>query len=122
MESLDRFEPETWSSDEGVVVSIPPMRRARQFASRTKERWIARTATATLFTLALAVVPNIGSITVPESDAIQQTAVSDSLPKPRVASALREVEPGHWGKLMSFLNTFPRDETRESNHDPDPFT
>src|SRR5262249_43722675 len=113
MESLERFEPESWSSDTGVTTRIPHSRRPRQFASRKKESWVALTASATIFSLALAIIPNTSTITVPCSDVVQRMSLSDSVPGPKVPAAFRDVESGHWGRLTAYLRRFPREETRK---------
>jgi hypothetical protein len=119
MDSLDRFRSEEWSRDGVVTIAVIP---SRHFAKRSGEHWVAQTAKVSIaafaFFAAFASVPFV----LPTSDLVQCTAVRDHKPMAQVHSELRQVEPGHWTNLMAFLATFPKDESKRTDFDPEPFT
>lgn len=118
MDSLDRFRPDQWA-DDGIVTTRP--QPARRFGRRPKEGWIAHTAKATITAFALITAIGATPVFLPQSDLVQKTVVEDPGPI-KVRSDRQQVEPGHWTRLMSYLDQFPRDESAKTDFDPDPFT
>jgi len=118
MDEFDRFQPDDWSRDGVTTVR---RRLQRHFAKQPKENWIARTAKATIISIAVAALTPV-TFAVPRSDLVQHAAFADTTEHVRPRSQLEDVEPGYWPKLIKYLDEFPRDETVKTTFDPDPFT
>jgi|SRR5579885_2266861 len=117
-EQLDRYQPDEWSRDGVTTVRRPPERR---FLKRSKEKWVAVAAKATMICFAVAAV-SVATLPTTRSEVVQRTAVVDAGSHPKARSELRDVDADHWPKLIKFLERFPRDERVGTDFDPDPFT
>lgn len=117
MDELDRYQPDDWSRDGVTTIR---RRGERRFSKRTKERWLAIAAKATMLSIAVAaLIPT--TVSLPPSDLVQRAAFAD-VSRREDLSQPRDVEPVYWPRLLTFLDRFPRDETVKPDFDPDPFT
>lgn len=119
MNELDRFQPDGWSQD--GVTTVRRRRSERHFLKRAKENWLAVAAKATMLSIAVAALTP-ATLALPPSDLVQRTAFADVNRPAKPRSQFQDAEPGHWPRLLKFLDRFPRDETAKSDFDPDPFT
>ncbi|HEY9158645.1 hypothetical protein [Candidatus Binatus sp.] len=118
MNELDRYQPDDWSRDGVTTVRG---RAERRFPKRAKEKWLAMAAKATILSITVAaLIP--ATMALPKSALVQRAAFADVSHQKEKYSQLRDVEPDYWPRLLNFLDQFPRDETANSDFDPDPFT
>jgi hypothetical protein len=122
MDELDRYQPLDWSKDGVTTVWAEPSRQVsqRRFIKRANEKWLAVAAKVTVLSLAVAVLTPTTTIRLTPSYLVQHAAVPDISQRSASRSQLRDVEAGHWPKLLKFLDRFPRDETVKSYFEVDP--
>jgi hypothetical protein len=118
MNELDRYQPDDWSPDGVTTVR---RRTERRFPKRAKESWLAVAAKATVISFAVAALTPV-TLALPASDLVQRSAFADAGRQAKVHLQSQDVEPGHWPRLLKFLDQFPRDETVKTHFDPEPFT
>ena len=122
LQMFDDFRPDTWQDSGGILVAPARIRSTRWRMLRRAERFLTSAAAATLLTVALANSP----IAIDVMLSPPTTAVGTIRSTPLYTTDAQfpidgEISPQLWGRLMSYVDTWPDLSPEEEGPDSEPF-
>ena len=121
LQMFDDFRPDTWQEDGGLLVKFGKTRSTRWRMLRRAENFLASAAAASLLTVAIASGPVSVDVTLSPANTVGAVRNTQLYTTEAQFPTDGEISPQIWGRLMTYVDTWPDLPPEEEGPGSEPF-
>jgi len=121
LQMFDDFRPDTWQDSGGIIIAPARIRSARWRMLRRAERFLTSAAAATLLTVAISTGPVSVDVMLSPANAVGTVRSTPLYTTDAQFPVDGEISPQLWGRLMSYVDTWPDLPPEEEGPGSEPF-